>query len=141
MPETVHGKIGTITYESWRNMRRRCLTPTNKCYALYGGRGITITPRWNSFQNFLDDMGERPSKAHSLERNDSNGNYEKDNCRWATLKEQQRNKRTTPLFSYAGKTASAAEFGEQFGIPRQAALYHLKCGHDLAEIAARRATA
>jgi hypothetical protein len=80
------------TYRSWTSMRRRCLTPTNIGYSHYGGRGIRICERWSSFENFLADMGERPP-GRTLDRVNVDGNYERDNCRWATVMEQNSNRR------------------------------------------------
>lgn len=77
------------TYVSWQHMRQRCLNPNNDSYSRYGGRGITICKRWDSFVNFLEDMGERPLDM-TLDRKDSSGNYEPDNCQWATPKTQAR---------------------------------------------------
>ena len=82
----------TPTYNSWLSMRTRCLKETNKAYHYYGGRGITICKRWDKFENFLEDMGERPLKK-SLDRINTNGDYEPKNCRWASDTEQARNKR------------------------------------------------
>jgi hypothetical protein len=91
-------------YSVWSDMRRRCFTPTHKNYAGYGGRGITVCPRWNSFTTFLADMGPRPSPKHSIDRKDNDGNYEPANCRWATQPEQIRNRRRRqPKQSAAGK--------------------------------------
>lgn len=93
-----HNKIGrrTKTYISWCNMKQRCLNPRNEKYQDYGGRGIKICKRWlTSFENFLEDMGEKP-KGLTLDRIDNDGNYEPGNCRWATQKEQQNNRRNTP---------------------------------------------
>jgi hypothetical protein len=73
-------------------MRTRCENPKATKYAIYGGRGITVCARWDSFENFLTDMGERP-EGLTLDRIDVNGNYEPGNCRWATAKEQRANQR------------------------------------------------
>jgi len=88
---------GSITYKSWLEMRGRCTRPTSPRYARYGGRGITYCERWESFENFLADMGPRPSRDHSLDRRNNDGNYEAANCRWATDTEQGRNKGNTKL--------------------------------------------
>lgn len=81
-------------YQSWRSMIQRCENPNAYDYARYGGRGITVCERWRScFENFLADMGPRPSPQHTLDRIDPNRNYEPGNCRWATKAEQSRNVR------------------------------------------------
>lgn len=87
-----HGRCISRTYKSWAAMRGRCLCPTDDHYSMYGGRGITICPQWDSFAQFLADMGERPV-GKSLERRDVNGNYDPGNCCWATQKEQAKNRR------------------------------------------------
>jgi hypothetical protein len=75
-------------------MKRRCHNINYSQYFYYGGRGITVCDRWiNSFENFIADMGEKPSSLHSLDRIDNNGNYEPSNCRWATSSEQRINQR------------------------------------------------
>jgi len=88
-----HGMTGTPTHRAWINMRYRCFNERCADYFRYGGRGITICERWDSFEAFLEDMGERPSADLSLDRIDSNGNYEPENCRWADKSTQSSNKR------------------------------------------------
>jgi len=88
-----HSKDGSgSAYISWKNMRQRCNNPNHTSYSDYGGRGISICDRWNSFENFLLDMGDRP-KSMSIDRINVNGNYEPNNCQWATAKEQRNNQR------------------------------------------------
>ena len=81
----------TATYQSWRGMRERCINPKHASFDRYGGRGITVCERWtHSFKNFIEDMGERPAGT-SIDRINNNGNYEPNNCRWATTKQQSSN--------------------------------------------------
>jgi hypothetical protein len=81
-------------YRSWVQMKQRCYNPNSYSYKNYGGRGIKVCDRWfNSFSSFIEDMGSRP-KGLSLERKDNDGNYEPNNCKWATKNEQLKNRRT-----------------------------------------------
>ena len=89
-----HGKTNTIEYRTWQAMKRRCYNKNTKDFRLYGKRGITVCKRWkNSFVNFLTDMGNRPSKLHSIDRINNNGNYTPVNCKWSTDFEQNNNRR------------------------------------------------
>lgn len=110
-----HGCCETPSYESWSAMKQRCLNPNHQWYKNYGGRGIAICQRWMDFENFFDDMGERPPGTN-LERKDNNSNYEPGNCKWATPKEQGRNRRDNRLISFAGITRCLSEWSEISGL-------------------------
>jgi len=99
-------------YGVWLGMRNRCQKPHNNAYAMYGGRGIKVCPRWaNSFQVFVSDMGERP-EGHSIDRIDVNGDYEPSNCRWASKRTQQRNQRVTRFVEIDGRRFKAVELAD-----------------------------
>jgi hypothetical protein len=83
----------TPEYITWDNMQQRCTNPKNPAYENYGGRGITICERWNIYSCFLQDMGNKPTPAHEIERKDNNGNYTPENCCWIPPEKQGRNKR------------------------------------------------
>lgn len=111
-----HGLNGTREHRSWTAMRGRCLNKSNSAYPDYGGRGITICQRWNSFENFYADMGKCPD-GKTLDRRDNNGNYEPSNCRWATRKEQVRNRRISGKYSFNGKSQSLSAWAEEMNLP------------------------
>lgn len=119
-----HGlsKVKYNAYRVWEGIGQRCNNPNHTYYHHYGGRGITVCPEWDSFERFLADMGERPSPKHTIDRIDNNGNYCKDNCRWATWKEQGRNRRNNRLITIDGETRTLAEWSEELGISRNAVL-------------------
>ncbi len=114
-----HGGYYTSEYSIWSGMKARCYNPRKRSYGEYGGRGISVCERWrNSFPNFLADLGKRPSKNHSLERVDVNGNYEPANCRWATSSEQANNKRDNNLITFRGETLTETQWRRKLGFNR-----------------------
>lgn len=92
---TTHGMHDTPEWHAWKDMKARCLNPNLANFHNYGGRGITVCERWLRFENFIADVGRRPSPLHSLDRIDNDGNYEPGNVRWATAKQQSANKRAS----------------------------------------------
>lgn len=92
-PRKTHGLRRSPEYRAWQNMKKRCLSPNAVQYPYYGLRGISICAEWMRFESFYADMGPKPSRVHSLDRKDNDGNYEPGNCRWATKVEQATNRR------------------------------------------------
>lgn len=111
-------------------MRGRCTNPNNDRWDDYGGRGITIEPRWNEFENFYADMGEPPSEKHSLERIRNDEGYSKDNCKWATHTEQNRNKRVSRMITIGGITKCLSEWATQSPVAYKTIFARLKSGWD-----------
>ena len=121
-----HGKSGTPFYLLYRNVWSRCYNPRNKVYADYGGRGIQMCERWlgpKGFENFLADMGQRPTPQHTIERNDNDGPYSPENCRWATRKEQARNKRNNRTLTFNGETLTTSGWSDKTGLPAKTIYY------------------
>lgn len=110
-------------------MKTRCYNERAADYPDYGGRGIAICDRWRDrFEAFLEDMGTRPSSLHSIDRKDTNGNYEPDNCRWATAKQQANNRRETIYIEAFGESLTISGWAERRGIARdtlKARLYRM----------------
>lgn len=115
-------------YNVWMKMRGRCNNPRDLHYGDYGGRGIRVCERWDTYENFIADMGPRPSDAHSLDRIENNRGYEPANCRWATQKQQQRNRRSNRWFVVDGIRATLAEHCERTGVNYKTAHLRLKQG-------------
>lgn len=121
-----------LEYTSWEHMWRRCRAKKGKHYKNYAQRGITVCDRWKIFDNFLADMGRRPSAKHSIDRYpDNNGNYEPGNCRWATAQEQRRNMRDSVYVVYKGERILFMELVEQLGLNRSVVYGRLKSGWSL----------
>jgi hypothetical protein len=119
----------TPEYRAWSGMIGRCYNVKNKKYPDYGGRGITVCQRWReSFEDFLSDIGVRPTGDYSIDRIEVNGNYEPNNCRWATLRQQARNKRTTVLLTLNGETLALSDWAERLGLPEGRIRNRLRLG-------------
>lgn len=110
-----HGLSHLPEYKTWANMLARCERPQHVSFPIYGERGIRVCERWQTFENFLADMGSKPTPRHSLDRLDPNGNYEPGNCQWATHRDQLRNRRCSRLFTYAGRTMLLSEWAAEAG--------------------------
>jgi hypothetical protein len=111
-----HGMRGKPIYAVWNMIKQRCTLPSNKQYKDYGGRGITVSESWLTFENFFADMGEAPFKGASVERRDNNKGYCKENCYWATRSQQNNNTRRNTKFEYEGKLYTLKELSEISGI-------------------------
>lgn len=124
-----HGKYKSKEYCSWRCLKNRCYNHKNASYETHGGRGITVCDRWlSSFENFLEDMGNAPSKSHSVDRINNNGNYEPSNCRWATKKEQSNNKRNNVFYPFNGSQLTIRQISELTGMPYKLIMNRIKSG-------------
>lgn len=106
----------TQVYRAWVGMFTRCCNTKYEKYPQWGGRGITICKKWNKFENFLADMGHPPTKYHSLDRKDNDKRYCKTNCRWATPKQQARNKRNNRFITLNCKTQCLAAWAEEYDL-------------------------
>lgn len=119
----------TPEYRAWCRMKERCYSHKNKSYKDYGGRGIIICNEWiNSFEMFLDHIGQKPSKEHSLERIDNNKSYEPGNVKWATRFEQANNTRKNVLLTYNGETKTISQWGRHTGIDPETLQRRLSLG-------------
>jgi hypothetical protein len=120
-----------LAYKPWCAMHDRCRNMNNGKYGLYGGRGIRVCERWRDFWLFLADMGERPSRNYSIERIDNDGPYEPGNCRWATAREQGRNKRTSRYVRFNGRRRLLIDVARSVGMQTDVLASRLKLGWDL----------
>lgn len=135
-----HGGTGTPEYHAWLAMKRRCYLPTIEAFQHYGGRGIAVCDRWrDSFPNFLADMGPRPSDGHSLDRIDNNGHYSPENCRWATIYEQNNNRENGRYLTHDGATLNVTEWAERTGISMATITRRLNGGWPVDEALSKRA--
>lgn len=105
-----------LEYKSWQKMHERCKNTNSTQYKYYGGRGIAVCERWDNFDEFFLDMGPRPGVEFTLDRVNSNGNYSKENCRWASKKVQANNRKSNRLVTIAGKTKTLSQWCDESGI-------------------------
>jgi len=131
---TRHGLSKTRTHNIWCGMHQRCENKNAEAYADYGARGIAVCKRWRIFENFLEDMGRCPP-GMTIERTDNDGNYEPDNCVWATRKVQVRNRRNSGvIYEHDGVALTLKDWGDRIGVPYQTMWHRYKIGkrgHDL----------
>lgn len=122
-------------YLAWLNMRARCYNPAHNRFHRYGGRGVTVCDAWrDSFEQFLADVGKRPSDEHSLDRHpDADGNYEPGNVRWATASAQANNRATNKIIEFRGKSLTLAQWEKDVGLPRGCLHARLKSGWPIAK--------
>lgn len=114
-----HGMVKTSEYHIYMGIKGRCCNPNNSSYSRYGGRGIKVCDRWlgeHGFENFIADMGRRPSKEYSIDRIDNNGDYCPENCRWATTLEQANNKRNNTIIEHNGEAHTIDEWCSLLGV-------------------------
>lgn len=111
-----HLRSESAEYRVWSGVKERCTNPKKRNYRFYGGRGIKVCERWQSFENFLEDMGPRPSSRHTIERDNNDGDYEPGNCRWATRVEQTRNRKITKHVTFRGQILPLAEWCERLDV-------------------------
>lgn len=134
-----HRMSKSRTYKSWKMMMQRCNNPVYDSYPYYGGRGIKICDRWKEFENFLEDMGERP-KDMTLDRIDSDGDYEKDNCRWATREQQVDNRRNNIYYLVNDAIMSLKQLAKFIGVTREKLYNYIYRGYTPQEAVAKLCT-
>lgn len=124
----------TGEYHSYIQMKNRCLNPKVPQYAYYGARGITICEEWkSSFAWFVLDMGEKPTPQHTLDRIDNSKGYYRENCRWATKRDQSLNRSQTRWIEYDGQTMCARDWSRKLGGPNSLVSGRLKVGWSIEE--------
>lgn len=122
-----HGLGGTPTYRSWYSMHDRCINPANESYPHYGAKGVTVCQRWDSIEAFVADMGLRPD-GMTIDRMDRTKGYEPGNCRWATPKEQARNRKSARLVTALGRTQHLVDWAREAGLSHQLIRHRLRAG-------------
>lgn len=129
-----HNMASTVEYKAWCAIRQRCYNKNYQKYKNYGGRGIKVCDRWiNSFENFFEDMGYKPSKSHSIERINNDGDYEPSNCIWADMKTQNRNRRCSIKVLHENKILDIFLFSEKLNISIGGARSRIKRNYKLTD--------
>lgn len=124
-----HGDTYSKEHRCWATIKRRCYNLRCSKYKYYGGRGITVCDRWlRSYENFLEDMGRAPSPDHSIDRINNDGNYEPLNCQWATMQEQNNNRRCSRYLTHDNQTRTLSEWSRFTGINSKTLHKRLKNG-------------
>jgi hypothetical protein len=130
-----HGLSLTPEHRTWRNIHQRCYNQRDDHFEAYGGAGVRVHPRWHVFENFLADMGPRPSSAHSIDRYpDKTGDYAPGNCRWATVEEQNNNLRTNVVLEFRDRRLTVAQWARATGIGVSALRHRLRAGLPLEQV-------
>lgn len=130
-----HGKHKTKEYKTWADMKTRCINQSHKWFDFYGARGIVVCDRWkNSFQNFLDDMGFAPSKLHQLDRKNNDGNYEPENCRWATPSQNQRNKSNSHFVKTPDGIMNINDASDKYNLSTSCIKYRIKSEWNMSDV-------
>lgn len=125
---TVHGQYYTPEYRVYTSMVNRCTNPNYLEYHLYGGRGIKVSPEFDSFEKFISHVGKRPSKGYQLDRENNEGDYEPKNVKWVTKEVNARNKRNTIFVEFRGVVMSLPEAAEKAGLNYHALYYRYSSG-------------
>lgn len=128
-----HGDWKAVEYRAWGGMLSRCRNSRNPSYPNYGGRGISVCARWLVYENFIADVGRRPSAGHSIDRINVNGNYEPGNVRWATVGEQNRNRTDNHFVEFRGERLTLSQWSARSGICDKLIAYRLKHGWAVAD--------
>ena len=118
-------------YNTWASMKARCTNQKTHSYKRYGGRGIKVCDRWLDFSNFYADMGPKPSPKHSLERLDTNGNYEPENCVWADAFQQASTRTNVRSITAFGKTMTSAAWERETSVPSSVIRHRIDSGWDV----------
>jgi len=134
---TTHGSTKHPLYGTWKNMRQRCQNPRNSKYVNYGGRGITVCERWDSFENFILDMGPTYKRNLTLDRKDNSLGYSPENCRWATPVEQSMNRRNTLKVTLNGRTQALKDWCLELDLKYPTVYHRLKAGKTPAQALSR----